>query len=160
MRRSRREFLGAGMALAAVACPFARQRPDPADLAWHVHLYTNQQRAWRGLEPVEWSEALAELARAHSADMLARRFFDHRNPDGLGPVERAARRGVHLEVSENLYRIRGGPDDASQLASMVVEGWMKTRGHRRNILAPHFVYAGVGALGDRRGLLVTQVLGA
>ncbi|RPJ85201.1 MAG: CAP domain-containing protein, partial [Acidobacteria bacterium] len=119
---SRREFLCATATIAAGARLTARrQERDPGDLSWHVYFLTNQQRGWRRIPHLQWAEELAELARDHSKDMLARRFFDHRNPDGMGPVERTARRGVQLAVSENLYWIRGGPEDQAQLASIVVQ---------------------------------------
>lgn len=135
--------------------------PDrPADVEWHIWFFTNQQRISRRLTPFESSDALAAVARRHSRDMLVRRFFDHRSPDGLHPSDRIARAGLRFTVSsENIYRVKGGPADAAELASMMVRGWMKTRGHRANILDRNFRVLGVGvALGDRIAL-ATQLFG-
>src|SRR5512135_2249822 len=49
---------------------------------------TNQQHVSAGLRSLVWRQELAEVARAHSADMLARDFFGHRNPDGADPGRR------------------------------------------------------------------------
>ena len=159
---TRRSFLSV-VATIGAACRIAplsaALEHDPGDLAWHVLFLTNQQRGWRRVAPLGWSAELAGLAQAHSADMMARHFFDHSNPDGFGPAERLARGGLRLVVSENLYWIRGGPEDQAQLASIVVHGWMKNRGHRRNLLDPGFQMVGVGAAGDRRGLAITQLFG-
>ena len=40
-------------------------------------------------EPLAFDPALTAAARAHSADMAARAFFDHVNPDMLSPTMRA-----------------------------------------------------------------------
>ena len=50
----------------------------------------NVQRAAAGCGALTADPALAALARAHSADMRDRHFFDHVNPDGLDPFQRAA----------------------------------------------------------------------
>jgi uncharacterized protein YkwD len=92
--------------------------------------------------------------------MLARHFFDHRTPEGLGPRERIGRQRVRFELcSENIYSITDGPSDPAELASVVVGGWMATAGHRRNILDPDFHYAGVGAAAAGRAVMVTQLFG-
>ena len=43
--------------------------------------------------PLEMQENLRCAARIHSVDMLERDFFDHTNPDGLGPAERMTEAG-------------------------------------------------------------------
>lgn len=132
-----------------------------ADIEWHVWFLSNQRRAWKHLPPLERSEELAAVARAHSADMLRRGYFDHHTPEGLGPADRLARHGVVLAgCSENLYAIRNGPVEAVDLAGRVVAGWMENAGHRANILSAEFRLVGVGVACHDRSLMVTQVFGA
>src|SRR5262245_27110890 len=44
-------------------------------------------------EPLALNEMLTRAARAHSLDMAQRDFFDHVNPDGLDPTDRANAQG-------------------------------------------------------------------
>ena len=152
----RRQFV-ISMAVWPLTIP-VRADERTGDIEWHVLFVTNQQRIWRRLGQLEGSDSLALVARAHSQDMLDRHFFDHRSPDGLGPADRVARRGLRFPTcSENLYSIKDGPPDPAELASVLVSGWMATKGHRHNILDPTFRYLGVGAAISGRSAMVTQL---
>jgi hypothetical protein len=52
---------------------------------------SNKERALRNLSPLRRDPALEVIAREHSEDMAKRNFFDHINPDGEDPADRAAR---------------------------------------------------------------------
>lgn len=161
--------------------------PPLDDLARRVHDETNaaRDRAERGR--LRWSKPLAQVARLHSEDMAARRFFGHDSPDGGTPQTRAAARGVkcrrtvgagksRVGVLENLYRttryarIRTWQADgmttqeaewytADLLASAAVEGWLDSPGHRANLLDRFAEAEGIGvAVGRNHAVFVTQVL--
>jgi hypothetical protein len=108
----------------------------------------NADRAASGLAPVCCHGGLAEVARAHSADMGAREFFDHTNPDGQSPWDRMTEAEVQgwEFAGEN---IAYGYDSAQG----VQEAWMDSPGHRANILEPGFTHVGVGAVADEEGVL-------
>lgn len=98
----------------------------------------NGLRADEGLTPLTCDPHLARLARAHAADMCARGFFGHVNPEGESPVERADRLGVvHHRLAENVAS--GQPS-----ADSVVVDWMDSPSHRRNILTDGLTRSGVG----------------
>ncbi|MEV4332642.1 CAP domain-containing protein [Streptomyces sp. NPDC049597] len=97
----------------------------------------NEERAKVGCSPFKADTALAELARAHSKDMAVRGFFDHTNPDGHTPWDRAAAAGVSNLGGENIAR---GQADAGA----VMNAWMQSEGHRANILNCDFTTMGVG----------------
>jgi uncharacterized protein YkwD len=141
----------------------AASPPDElvTETEWHIRFLTNQQRDIGRLPPLEGSPALADVARAHSRDMLARGFFDHRNPDGLGPRDRVVKHGLSFKVvAENIYSARNGSTDAAELASIVVGGWMKSEGHRLNILDPSLKLIGVGVAVADRDVMATQLFAA
>lgn len=142
----------------ASRAPFAEDKGS--EIEWHIRFITNQQRLWQRLPPLEASTALADVARAHSRDMLERRFFDHRNPEGLTPKDRVVKQGLAFAlVAENIYSTLDGTMDPAGIATLMVNGWMKTEGHRRNILEPRLTQLGVGvALSDRQ-ILATQLFG-
>ena len=123
---------------------------------------TLEARRSQGRAPVAWEDGLAGSARAHSRDMAVRGFWDHVNPDGDGPAERVSaehRRFVGL-VSENIWKGMGyDTAGADELATLIVQSWMKSPGHRRNILKAETTHLGVGIF--RRGgeIHATQVFG-
>jgi uncharacterized protein YkwD len=130
------------------------------EIEWHIRFLTNQQRLWQKLRPLEASPDLADVARAHSRDMLARGFFDHVNPERQSPRDRVATRGLTFTlVAENIYSTRDGSTDATETASHMVTGWMKNEGHRRNILEPRLTQIGVGVAVSEREVIATQLFG-
>ncbi|WP_323186552.1 CAP domain-containing protein [Streptomyces sp. NBC_00878] len=98
----------------------------------------NEERAKAGCSPVTASNSLAALAEAFSEDMAARGFFDHTDPSGASPWDRAEKAGVTNLGGENIAR---GQADAAA----VMEAWMNSPGHRANILNCDFKTLGVGA---------------
>ncbi|MFD8643297.1 CAP domain-containing protein [Streptomyces zaomyceticus] len=97
----------------------------------------NVERAKVGCTPVSADARLAALAGAFSADMAARGFFDHTDPDGDTPWARAKQAGITGLGGENIAR---GQADAAA----VMESWMNSDGHRANILNCEFTTLGVG----------------
>jgi uncharacterized protein YkwD len=102
------------------------------------------------LKPLKPDPELAEVARAHSRDMLARGYFSHVTPDGKDPFDRMRQANVRfLAAGENLALAR-------TLAG-AHQGLMNSPGHRANMLRPQFGRLGVGVLdGGRYGLMITQ----
>ncbi|WP_151483833.1 CAP domain-containing protein [Streptomyces albicerus] len=98
----------------------------------------NEERAKAGCSPVTASSSLAALAQDFSEDMAARGFFDHTDPSGASPWDRAAKLGITNLGGENIAR---GQADAAA----VMEAWMNSPGHRANILNCDFKTLGVGA---------------
>lgn len=107
-----------------------------------VLLLVNEERAKAGCKPVAADSDLAKLAEIFSADMALRGFFDHTNPDGDDPWDRAAALGITGLGGENIAR-------GQATAEAVMEAWMNSPGHKANILNCDFKTLGVGVhLGD------------
>ncbi|MFG3381663.1 CAP domain-containing protein [Streptomyces sp. NPDC047999] len=119
------------------AAPGTSAPSEAAALAAAVFTFVNEERATVGCAPVTADAALSDLARAHSADMAARGFFDHTNPDGASPWDRAEKAGFTDLGAENIAR---GQADAGA----VMNAWMQSEGHRANILNCDFTTMGVG----------------
>ncbi len=128
----------------------ARQRPD---LEARMLELVNTERRAAGLEPLRPDPELAQVARAHSRDMLARGYFSHYSPEGDDLRDRLRRGRVgYLRAGENLAL-------APTLHS-AHNGLMHSPGHRANILRPQFGRLGVGILdAGAHGLMVTQAFG-
>ncbi|MGW7384352.1 CAP domain-containing protein [Streptomyces sp. NPDC054794] len=97
----------------------------------------NAERAKVGCSPVSANSSLTELAESFSKDMALRDFFDHTDPDGSTPWDRAAKVGIAGLGGENIAR---GQADAAA----VMDAWMNSPGHRANILNCDFKTLGVG----------------
>ncbi|MCK8436022.1 CAP domain-containing protein [Streptomyces sp. D2-8] len=97
----------------------------------------NEERAKVGCSPVAANSALADLAQSYSEDMAARGFFDHTDPGGRTPWDRAEKAGISNLGGENIAR---GQADAAA----VMDAWMNSPGHRANILNCDFKTLGVG----------------
>ena len=87
----------------------------------------NEERTRRGLAFLEFEPQLKEIARAHTTDMMERRFFAHVNPDGEGPADRVARSHRRLvgTSAENIWRgsrsdIPGDRETAKQIMNSLM----------------------------------------
>jgi uncharacterized protein YkwD len=123
---------------APAAAPAPAPAAEPADPSaeGQVLALVNVQRAAAGCGALTADQGLAALARAHSADMRDRHFFDHVNPDGLDPFQRATKAGIVAHAENIAY---GQPDPAA-----VMDAWMNSAGHRANILNCGSIAVGVG----------------
>jgi uncharacterized protein YkwD len=137
--------------------------PEPQSfvttLEVEVHARVNITRNEYGLAPVAYNALLATIARGHSADMLARDYFDHDSPEGCDMACRADATGYKWQaVGENIYMMSGYALDAEKLAAMVISGWMNSPGHRANILKEVFTYQGIGVAVRGEDVYVTEML--
>jgi len=115
----------------------------------------NAERRAAGLDPLVCTPELCRLARSFSRDMVERHFFNHQDPDGRRVDVRADQAGIHWRsVGENIARNRGFKDPAS----VAVREWMKSEGHRQNILDARYLETGIGAwVGPDKTVYFTQV---
>ncbi|WP_405488414.1 CAP domain-containing protein [Streptomyces sp. NBC_00096] len=112
----------------------------------------NQERAQAGCVPVRANPPLAALAGAFSKDMAVRGFFDHTDPDGRTPWDRATQAGISGMGGENIARGQGD-------AQAVMKAWMDSPGHKANILNCEFRTMGVGMYSAAGGPWWTQDFG-
>jgi uncharacterized protein YkwD len=113
----------------------------------------NEIREDRGLDPMQMNKTLRRVARNHSQEMANLSYFSHTNPDGKSPFERMEAAGVNCRAgAENIAkthwdkRIIDGPriTTVEKLAESLVNQWMNSPGHRRNILDGDFDKSGIG----------------
>ncbi|WP_031485147.1 CAP domain-containing protein [Streptomyces bicolor] len=112
----------------------------------------NEERAQVGCSALSANSSLADLAQDFSEAMAARGFFDHTDPDGASPWDRAAKAGITDLGGENIAR---GQADAAA----VMEAWMNSPGHKANILNCDFKTLGVGVHFGSGGPWWTQDFG-
>ncbi len=126
-----------------------------ATLETHLYRSVNTTRQGHHLVTLQRDAALDSVARAHSRDMARRRFFSHTNPEGLNAVGRLQQSGVagFALAAENV-----GMTDRPDPNREILDGWLASTVHRKNLLAPAFNRTGIGvAVGNDGTLYYTQL---
>ncbi len=99
---------------------------------------TNQERAKNGLAALKVDTALSKVAREKSLDMSKNGYFSHTSPTYGSPFDMMKQFGVSYQYAgENIAMGQRTPEE-------VVQAWMNSEGHRKNILSANFNYIGVG----------------
>jgi len=105
-------------------------------------------------------------ARAHALDMLERGYMDHASPDGRDVGDRVAilHRRFIGGTGENLAEHEGLAvgqlaGQSAPLAGKIVDGWMASPGHRRNLLEPEYGHHGLAAAGRGERVVMVHVFG-
>ena len=113
----------------------------------------NKERQGQGLDPLTMNSSLSSAARLHSQDMINRNFFNHVNPDGLTPGDRARNAGYNfIALAENIC---GNSSIDAGHSSL-----MGSSSHRVNILNPNYKEVGIGIVdGGPYGKMITQLFG-
>jgi uncharacterized protein YkwD len=87
--------------------------------------------------PLHPNPLLDKIDQEHAEDMLARSYFGHQTPEGLGPSDRARADGYRAGIGENIVEQRFSTQEA-------LDAWLNSPGHRRNILDPDSREMGLG----------------
>ena len=98
----------------------------------------NHERATRGLHQLSADSRLIAAARSHSNDMSQNNYFSHTGLDGRSAGRRIQDSGYSWNsYGENIANGYSTPE-------AVMNAWMNSSGHRRNILSQNFCDIGVG----------------
>lgn len=90
---------------------------------------------------ITWNEQLEEAALTHSSDMFQNDFFSHTAPDGSKGGVRIERAGYNWTAyGEN---IAAGYNSEKE----VVQGWIKSPGHCKNLMNKMYKEMGVARVG-------------
>lgn len=147
---SRRMARAAAVALLlAVAGGCSAAPAGPGLEAWQSDMLAlvNAQRAEAGAPPLQWCATVAAAAQGHSADQAAHSTMSHTGSDGSTPWVRLNRAGYTgwSRAAENVAY--GYPS-----VPAVMDGWMKSPGHRTNILDARLTHFGAGLVDSAGGV--------
>jgi uncharacterized protein YkwD len=159
----------AAPAAAAPPCKHAGDRAGEAsdlELVQASVCLMNKARAERGLRALKVNRRLARAAAAHSEDMVEKGYFSHYSRSGGNIVSRLRRTGYlrgarAWAVGENLAWGSGWRSTPRS----IWRAWMRSSGHRANILSSRFREVGVGVVlqtprgGHRLGGTYTTTFG-
>ncbi|HEY9418297.1 MAG TPA: CAP domain-containing protein [Pseudonocardia sp.] len=120
------------------ATPKTTPTPGLGGPAAQVVALTNAQRVKAGCKPLKVDSRLNLSAQRHSADMARRNYFEHEDPEGHDFADR--------EKAARFTGDSGGENIAmgQTSAAEVMNDWMNSPGHRRNILDCSFTLIGIG----------------
>lgn len=113
---------------------------SPSSTARVVDL-VNDERADVGCAAVTVDSRLTRAAQRHSDDMAEREYLSHTSPDGTTFDERIRDEGHPRPAAENIAMGLSSPE-------AVMDAWMSSDGHRRNILNCDITTIGVGVNSD------------
>jgi uncharacterized protein YkwD len=115
--------------------PFVRTQ---ATIEQQVLDLINQHRIVAGCAPLNHSAALQQAAYGHSRDMALNNFFNHKGSNGSSVADRVTQQGYKWSrVGENIAAGQRTPE-------AVVQAWMNSEGHRKNILNCLYKDMGLG----------------
>lgn len=109
----------------------------------------NRIRLENGLSILKRNPKLERAARLHAFDMINRNYFDHTNPDGEGPRERALSLGIPYPVSENLGVLSSYGLNLENVVNELFKSLMDSPKHRANILNPTITDIGIAFVQDK-----------
>ncbi|WP_176585497.1 CAP domain-containing protein [Priestia megaterium] len=114
------------------------QTKDASQFEQKVVDLVNQEREKQGLKPLTLNKKLSDVARTKSKDMMDKGYFDHNSPTYGSPFDMMKQFGIeYTTAGENIAKGQQSPED-------VMNAWMNSDGHRKNILNPDFTEIGVG----------------
>lgn len=98
----------------------------------------NIERQKEGLSPLSIDTQLSKVARLKSEDMKNKGYFSHTSPTYGTPFDMLKQFNISYKTAgENIAK-------GQKSAEAVVNAWMNSEGHRRNILSKSFTHIGVG----------------
>lgn len=119
---------------------------------------TNDQRVNAGLQPLKENKQLDAAAEIKLKDMFNQQYFAHVSPKGVGVDGLAQTTGYeYIAIGENLALGNFEND------KILVQAWMDSEGHRKNLLSVSFTEIGVaigqGIYEGRKTWLAVQEFG-
>ncbi|MCM3440918.1 CAP domain-containing protein [Metabacillus halosaccharovorans] len=114
------------------------QAQGVSQVAQQVIDLTNAERKKNGLPALKADTQLSGVAQKKSEDMQQNNYFSHTSPTYGSPFDMMRDFGVTYKTAgENIAQ-------GQRSAQEVVQAWMNSEGHRKNILSKDFTHIGIG----------------
>jgi len=128
------------------------ERLETEEIEQELHDLINRERAKQGITLLQISKSLIPIARSHSQDMAVQSELTHNSRDGKTYSQRLQEAGLFFKgTGENIAFSQ------SFLPEAIHNSFMRSKGHRENILDPRFDTIGIGVFYNKdKGYYVTQ----
>ncbi len=148
-------FGGAAQASTDVDSP--QEVIAPADLSQDEQILlglVNKARTDAKVEPLAFDKELLKIARLKAKDMADNNYFSHQSPTFGSPFDMMRQYGISFKTAgENIA--------GNQTVEGAFKAWMKSDGHKKNILNSGFNFVGIGVANSETygKILVQQFIG-
>lgn len=144
-------------------------------LEWTLFMETNHQRQRLGLSALAFDPRLQKVAKLHSREMRDLHYFDHKSPVARNETVKMRLHDVGIKhgaggeniaihpinkkqeivfrsaeatasLSKYAWRNEGSRYTYKEFAADLVQRWLNSPSHRRNILSKQYKYFGVGCV--------------
>lgn len=134
--------------------PTTTPAPGTTDLSANEKLLIdliNQERAKANLAPLQADTELMKVARIKCKDMADNNYFSHYSPTYGSPFDMMRQFGITFKsAAENIA--------GNSTVQGAVTAWMKSEGHRQNIMNSSYTHTGVGIVESKKyGYLFVQM---
>ena len=129
----------------AVSGPVVTSQSSANTYESQVLKIVNAERAKKGIKALTLASDVSNCARVKSEDMRDRKYFSHQSPVYGNPFEMLKHFGIKYKTAgENIAKGQKSPE-------AVMNAWMNSEGHRKNILNANFKEIGIGYVSDSKG---------
>jgi uncharacterized protein YkwD len=128
--------LASSLAVMSLSAGLGAVKASAQDIQWtgphsisEQYLFdkANEERAQRGISKLRWDDTLYRAANNHAREMASRESISHQYPGEAELATRGKQAGAHFSViSENVAE--------APTAEWIHDAWMKSEGHRKNLL--------------------------
>lgn len=124
---------------------------DSELMAKQVLELVNKERSKNNLSPLKLNASLSNIAQLKSEDMKNKNYFDHTSPTYGSPFDMMKQFNISYKYAgENIAK-------GQKTAEAVVNAWMNSEGHRKNILNANFTDMGIGYIKSNGTTYWTQM---
>ena len=121
----------------------------------------NAERDKQGQPPLKLNGRLGKAAQGHARDMARNDYFSHDSQSGANFVDRIKRTATSTAPAPGRWaRTSPGRRAAQASPRAIVQAWMRSAGHRANILSGSFREIGIGVAAGRTRSTALATLGA
>lgn len=114
----------------------------------------NEMRGKHGLSTFKAYYALDKIAREHSKDMARHHTCNHA---GFSSRAKRIKQIIgDVYIGENCYKFPAN-HYSGRTAYQLVRGWMRSPGHRRNLMNPDYKKIGIGIVSRKGYIYATQI---
>ena len=137
-------------------------------IEWYLLRYVNKSRRKRRRKSLKSNRGLKKVARNHSKNMAKKEKIWHGRGVHIAKENISYKKGFwgFIESLFSSYSYSNGGENVAMtsskkssesIAKSFHKMWMKSPGHRRNILDPKFSLIGIGIKKGRSGYFATEL---
>ena len=140
--------------LYSILAPYYYSLNSGEEIELRIHELVNESRNKSGARNLEFDPKLAQIARAHSQDMIDRNYYSHYTPEGLDATARGEKEGYTCYREFGLYAQEGLGENLAQpgrgwlsvedLAEKTFRIWYNSQAHRENMNERDYAREGIG----------------